>query len=377
MLLQQNNASLLIENNLSNSIIGTCIASNHLNLFIAFLQQSVDIDLGKVHHLPITDTPSESTEVDTSTANLFSRPSLSAKLRGGNRSSTKQKQVKSSKKNDKNIWKWKCMEIKNPKEYNQYSLIYLIIERDWQGALALILNEVDRFHLNYMQIIEAAILNNKLNLVLRLLSSLKDKITFDKTNSHQQNLFHLIANMNEFNETLLKQILLFLHEYDFNWNTPDKYGSYPIHYACVKQNFLFLDFLREKYLTEFNLNQTDAFGNTAVCLLFWSIAHKTTFSNEQLRLLIPLGERLDRLCNYDNETAINPLSFGYIHSVTEDIPYPPIKSNQIRTSPLIHAIVHNNFLLVKFLLERDVDVNYPDENEQTPLMHAVRQVNKI
>ncbi|CAF4412885.1 unnamed protein product, partial [Adineta steineri] len=32
MLLQQHNANLLIENNLSNSIIGTCIASYHLNL---------------------------------------------------------------------------------------------------------------------------------------------------------------------------------------------------------------------------------------------------------------------------------------------------------------------------------------------------------
>ena len=170
MLLQQHNASLLIEDNLSNSIIGTCIASGHLNLFITFLQQSIDIDLGKLHKLPADNSMETNTE------------------------------KKLSKKTDKDIWKWKYIEIKNAQEYKQYSLIYLIIQRDWQGALALILNEIDRFHLTNMQIIEAAILNKKLNLVLRLLFRLKDEITFNKTNSSQQNLFHLIANMKEFNE---------------------------------------------------------------------------------------------------------------------------------------------------------------------------------
>ena len=37
---------------------------------------------------------------------------------------------------------------------------------------------IKRFHLNNIQIIEAAILNNKLNLVLRLLYRLKDELTF-------------------------------------------------------------------------------------------------------------------------------------------------------------------------------------------------------
>ena len=174
---------------------------------------------------------------------------------------------------------------------------------------------------------------------------------------------------------IIKSNSFILYQYDFNWNTSDKYGSYPIHYACVKQNFIFLNFLREKYPTAFNLNQMDSFGNTAACLLFWSLAHKTTFSNEKLRLLISSEKQLNNLCNYDNEIAMNPLSFGYIQSKTEDISYPPMKTNHIRTSPLIHAVVHNNFELVKFLLELNADVNYPDENKQTPIMHAVRQVN--
>ncbi|CAF3484731.1 unnamed protein product [Rotaria sordida] len=393
MLLQQHNASLLIENKLSNSIIGTCIASGHLNLFITFLQQSIDIDLAKLHKLLIENSSSLKTneEISTTQQNLFPRQVVTRRLLVANRFprpkaprkqlATKQIQTLVTKKEkplktvNNNIWKWKYSEIENSKEFNQYSLIYLIIERDWQGALSLILNEIDRFHLTYIQIIEAAILNNKLNLVHRLLLRLKDEININETNSHKQNLFHLIANMNEYNETLLKQILLFLYEYDFNWNKSDEYGSYPLHYACVKQNFIFIDFLREKYPRIFNLNQTDSFDNTANSLLFWSLPYKTSFSNEKLRLLITSGKQLDCLCNYNNEIAMNPWSFGYIDSSIEDKSYPPTKSNNIRTSPLIHAIVHNNFQLVKFLLELNTDVNYSDENKQTPFMHAVLQNN--
>ena len=41
MMLQQNSANILIDNNLSNSIIGTCIASNHLNLFISLKKSTI------------------------------------------------------------------------------------------------------------------------------------------------------------------------------------------------------------------------------------------------------------------------------------------------------------------------------------------------
>ncbi|CAF3181779.1 unnamed protein product [Rotaria socialis] len=354
MLLQQNHASLSIENSLSNSIIGTCIASNHLNLFITFLQQTLDIDLGKLHQLPIENSSPKTT---IETQKKVTKKENSSKIDKGE------------------IWKWKFSEIKNSKEFNQYSLIHLIIERDWQGALSLILNETDRFYLTYLQIIEAAIMNNKLNLVHRLLLRLKDEININETNSREQNIFHLIANMNEYNETLLKPILLFIYDYEFNWNTLDKHGSYPIHYACVKQNFIFIDFIREKYPKMFDLNQLDAFGNTAYSLLFWSLPAKESFLNDKLRLLITSGKQLDRLCNYDNELIVDPLSFGYINSSNEDKFYPPNKSIKIRTSPLIHAVVHNNFELVKFLLELKADINFPDENKQTPLMHAVVQNN--
>ncbi|CAF5184135.1 unnamed protein product, partial [Rotaria magnacalcarata] len=339
MLLQQNHASLSIENSLSNSIIGTCIASNHANLFITFLQQTLDINLEKLHQLPIENSSSE-TAIQT-------------------QKSVKKKE-NSSKIDKSEIWKWKFSEIKNAKEFNQYSLIHLIIERDWQGALSLILNEIDRFHLTYIQIIEAAIINNKLNLVHRLLLRLKDEININETNSHEQNIFHLIANMNKYNENLLKPILLFIYDYEFNWNTLDEHGSYPIHYACVKQNFIFIDFIREKYPKMFDLNQLDAFGNTAYSLLFWSLPAKESFLNDKLRLLITSGKQLDCLCNYDNELIVDPLSFGYINSSNEDKFYPPKTSIKIRTSPLIHAVVHNNFELVKFLLELKADINFPD-----------------
>ncbi len=329
-----------------------------MNLFITFVQQLIDMDLGKLHNI--------------STKNS-SNTDLVLRSKHGKRTHL------NSIKEDKDTWKWKYIDPIPDKEYQQYSLIYLIIERDWQGALSLILNELERFHLNYIQILEAAILNNKLNLVLRLLLRIKDKNILHGKNSQRQNLFHLLANMNQYDENLFQQIILQLHEYHLDWNIQDKYGSYPIHYACVKQNFLLINFLYEKYSIEFNLNQIDSFENTPIGLLFWKIASKTTFSEEQIRLLITSSKQLDCLCNYDNEIAMNPLSFGYIEPIIEKIFYPPTKSDNVptnvRTSPLINAIVYNNFSLAKFLLKLNADVNYPDEEKRTPLMHAVRQVN--
>ena len=375
-LLQQHHANLLVQNNLSNSIAGTCVALGHLNLFITLLQQSTDIDLGKLHKTFNKDLPSESAEDNFSTSTSALRFMARKRALSPNQATNSVKKIdKSSNEDNKDVWKWKYSEIKDSEEYNQHSLIYLIIEHDWQGALSLVLNDIGRFHLCYIQILEAAILNNKLNLVFRLLLRVENDIIITETNFHKQNLFHLLANMNEYNENLLKQILLFLHEYNFNWNISDKFGSYPLHYACVKQNFVLIDFIREKYPTAFNLNQADSFGNTASSLLFWSLPRKKAFSKEKLRLLIASEKQLDCLCNYDNEIAINPLSFGCMNSLTEDIPYPPVKTNNTRTSPLIHAIVHSNFQLAKFLLELNADPDFSDENEQTPLMYAVRQVN--
>ncbi|CAF3862176.1 unnamed protein product [Adineta steineri] len=391
-LLQQHKASLTIENNLSNSIIGTCIASGHLNLFITFLQQSIDIDLGKMHNILIKEILSETNQpnnIPTMTASFFptmtpsrfpmraKRVQLTPRLKSTQNQITTTENKLSKQDNNKETWIWKYADIKNPKQFKQYSLIYLIIERDWQGALSLILNDLERFHLSYIQVLEAAILKNKLNLVLRLLSRLKDKTILHGKNSHRQNLFHLLANMDSYDNDLFKQILLHIHEYHVDWNLSDKYGSYPIHYACVKQNFLFLSFLREKYPTEFSLNQLDTYDNPAISLLFWTT--KTEINKNKIQSLVIYGKQLDCLCNYQNEIAMNPLSFGYNDSSDTNESYPPMKSDSnstnIRTSPLINAIVHNNFQLVKFLLQLDTDVNFPDAEKRTPLMHAVRQNN--
>ena len=333
MILQKHGASLSVDNHLSNSIIGTCIVFNHLSLFIMFLQQSIEIDLSRLHRIPAKE-PSDQT-----------------------------------------IWRWKPSAIRNPLEYTEHPLIYSIIELDWQGALSMILEDIGRYHLTYLQILEAAIFHKKLNLFLRLLSHITEEKPLRKRNAKGQNLLHLLANIGQCDEHLLREILLHLHQTHLDWNIPDRLGSYPLHYACVKDNFVFIDFLREHYSTQLDLNQKDGSGNTPIALLFWSLAHSATFPSEQIRSLITSGEQLDCLCNYENQSMVDPLSFGYLHPQEEEKPYPS-KEPAIRTSPLIHAIVHQNFPLVKFLLELNADLNYPDEQKRTPMMHAVRQVTR-
>ena len=340
-LLQQYSANLMSENKLSNSVIGTCIEQKHLDLFISFLQlqSAVDIDLNKMQ---------------------------TTKIKKSNRESE--------------IWKWKYVHPRAEKDFEQNSLIHLIIASDWQGALSLIFNDLDRYHLTDYQILESAILNRKLNLVLRLFHRLKDQNLLSNRNSSRQNFFHLLANLNQFDVNIYEQILEYLHELNFDWNSPDRFGSYPIHYACAQQNFVFLNFFREKYPSELDFNQLDAFQNTPTGLLFWKIGSNQTFAHDQLRPFIKSSQQLDCLCNYDNDIAMNPFSFGYTEPILDKLVYPPNNadnqtSNNVRTSPLINAIVYNNFELVKLLLELGADVNYSDEEKRTPLMHAVRQNN--
>ena len=329
MLLLKHRANLLIENNLFNSSISACIASNHLNLLITFLHQPIDIDLSKLY-----------TESD---------------------------EYRIKEKLPLDCWIWKYGIKLNSKTIERYSLIHLIIQRNWQGALSLIFDELDRFHLKYIQVFVAAILNNRFNLVLRLLSTIKNRNILNEKNSNEQNLFHIIANIQQYD----KKILHHLHDKQVEWNIQDKYGSYPLHYACVMQNKSLIEFLLNKYSNQVNFYQTDSFNNTAYGLLFWSLS---TIDKQFIQRLITSEKSLDCLCNYQNENSINPLSFGYINS--NSISYPPIKSesNLIRTSPLINAIVHENFELTKFILHLGADVNFPDEEQRTPLMHAVRKV---
>lgn len=346
MILQKYHASLLVQNNLTNSIIGTCIASGHMNLFISFLQQSMDLNLSRSHRTPTVEK------------------------------STKEKKAKKKDEDEEEkheLHQWHLVEEKNQREFNETTLIQSIIGLDWQGALSLILEDIDRFNLTDFQIIEAAVKQNKLNLVLRLFDRVNDSIIIKEKNAQQQNLYHLMANIIDADEHLYRDVLLNLHQNHLDWNVPDVFGCYPIHYACVKQNFVFVNFLQEHYSTKVNFKQTDASKNTALGLLFWSCGQKTSISETEICSLIKNGSDLDCLCNYNNETMVDSLSFDYISKKDDDDVYPS-KDLKYRTSPLIHAILHQNFSLVKFLLELGVDVNYADGNKLTPLIHAVRKV---
>ncbi|CAF3599372.1 unnamed protein product [Rotaria sp. Silwood1] len=86
---------LLIENNLSNFVIDACIASNHLDLLITFLHQPIDIDL-KNSLLKSIVTTSE----------IVNRKS----------------------------WIWNFASISKNKSIKKYSLIHLIIQRNWQES---------------------------------------------------------------------------------------------------------------------------------------------------------------------------------------------------------------------------------------------------
>jgi len=146
-----------------------------------------------------------------------------------------------------------------------------------------------------------------------------------KQNSHGRNLFHIIDILQRNDNQSLQKILTYLYDNHIIWNLPDKYGSYPLHYACALHNIPLINFLRKKYSNQLNFNQTHSFDNTAYGLLFWSSVTQTSFDQGFFRILITSGKSIDCLCNYDNQIAIDPLSFGCINSSSGNIiSYPPM-----------------------------------------------------
>ncbi|CAF2682426.1 unnamed protein product [Rotaria sp. Silwood2] len=319
-LLLKHGANLLAENNLLNSVIADCIAMKRLNLLITFLQQTINIDLSKMYHKSSSSISSE-----------------------------------------------------------EDSLISLIIKQhDWQGVLSLILDDLDHFHLKYIQVLEAAILHRQLNLVLRLMATIKNRTVLQEKNPHEQNLFHIITLNKISDAKFLDKFFSYLYNFNVDWNVADKYGMYPLHYACLLHYKPLIEFLQKKYSKELDFNQTNRDGNTAYGLLFWNSATNKVIDKGFLRTIITSGKALDYLCNYDNRNVRNPLSFNGINTSSKStIPQTAVDlettSTIIRTSPLINAVIHHNFELTKFLLELGADVNFPDEEQLTGLMHAVRQ----
>ena len=318
---------------LSNSVLSACITSNNLNLLLMFLQQPMNIDLSE------------------------SNPKCSSVIEM------------------KDFWLWNYARKSTEKSSEGFSLIDLILQKNWERILPFILDELERFHLKYIHLITAAMLTNRSNLVLHLLSTMKTQTVLNETNSDGQNLFHILAKCEQQNQQFLETVFASLHAQQIEWNIPDKHGSYPLHYACVRLNLPLIEFLQKKYSNQLDFNQIDSLNNSAYGLLFCALAMKKTFERGFLQTLITSGQSLDCLCHWDCEIAMNPLSFGCGNSLSKD------PSERIRTdvpiSPLINAIVHDNFELVKFLMQLGADRNFSDGEQRTPLMHAVRQVKSI
>ena len=83
----------------------------------------------------------------------------------------------------------------------------------------------------------------------------------------------------------------------------------------------------------------------------------------------------DVLCDYP--LSDQPMFGNDSLAVCKDTENYHKTSNATRISPLIRAIIINNFGLAKFLLSQGASVNFADENKMTPMMYAVRAVSML
>ena len=88
-----------------------------------------------------------------------------------------------------------------------------------------------------------------------------------------------------------------------------------------------------------------------------------------MALLNKHGADIDALCDYP---CVHSELFGH-DMANNSQPYHQ-RYVTTRMTPLIVSIRRRQFDNVRVLLEKDADVNAPDELDRTPMMHAVQAV---
>jgi len=153
---------------------------------------------------------------------------------------------------------------------NKLPLYKLIISHKWEGVSWLVLDELVKYGLTPLEVIQACLNANEFSLASRLLTRFEaqdaDKLTFKKkflksSLEHSQTLLHLLAQLdltrldaNENINLILSKLFETQSQSDQQLidefiQRKDKFGSTALHYACQTLNFVFIDFILE-YLNQ-------------------------------------------------------------------------------------------------------------------------------
>ncbi|XP_064600796.1 poly [ADP-ribose] polymerase tankyrase-like [Liolophura sinensis] len=273
----------------------------------------------------------------------------------------------------KPIWMWKPLKREEKvSDIVKTSIFQAAIRQELQGTVFMILELPHSVSdLTNFKAIEIAIGEGKNWVTLRLMSRIRDKAEFRLTNDSGQNFFHIMALKwsKRSSEHCFNMVTDLLLEHDVPLDKKDKYGCTPIFYAAYNHNFVMTEFFLSKQ-KKLDASVKDKFGRTLVAatLFNWEAAMNNEYD---------VGLFLNKL--YSHKAALDDrFDFQGGRKVfgtklpQGDKSYFKEGSGPL-VSPLIRAILTDNFSFAQYLLKSKASVNYTDADGIYPLMHAVRQ----
>ncbi|GFY74230.1 poly polymerase tankyrase [Trichonephila inaurata madagascariensis] len=243
--------------------------------------------------------------------------------------------------------------------------------KDWQGILYLMLDQIENAEKEIKGIsvaVEAALRTAKYNVALKLIGTIKNNW---QLYNDKQSLLHILASEAPIHylPELQNKVAHFLTEKGVPVLTKDEHGSIPLTYASMNMNHT----LCSHFCSKVNISvackvSPDDSLRTPLTALFWFLTSEDL--PEEMKNWLGIAVK--------NGVSINELTR---YPIAES-PYPGVRCTILNLfhvpegyaayPPLIMAIYKANYSVVKLLLNRGSDVNFPDSNLKTPLMHAAR-----
>lgn len=269
---------------------------------------------------------------------------------------------------DKSIWLWKNA-IKEPIVPERHTILQETLLKDWQGILYVMLDQLDSAGKGISIAIEAALRTAKYNVALKLIGRIKHSWSLVNGNTSMLHVLSREATADSSPELQVK-VAQFLIEKGIPPMSRDEHDATIVTYASMKWNFPLCSFISSKVGMNVAAEpHSDKSGRTPLSAVFWNLTDKDI--PEEMRnwccSLIKSGCDLNTLVHY-------PIIIGQYPGVRctvqkclhlEDASLP-------KYSPLIMAIYKGNYSVVKMLLSKGADVNFPDDRKRTPLMHAAK-----
>ncbi|CAM1309870.1 Uncharacterised protein r2_g2008 [Pycnogonum litorale] len=261
-------------------------------------------------------------------------------------------------------------------------LLQEVVKKDWQGVLYTALLKIEMTTGDYNDVIEAAIVENKWNLVLKLIRRTLDAKKIVQRRRHDQTFLHQLAiNASDDGKPLENhlqiQVANALMNAGLSLDDTDEFGTVPIIYSSQNWNYILCSYFESimglcKNRCEVVKDVANRTFISSVCWLKDSDEFDVTSKySKLLKQSAEVGVGVDVLTAYSSAN-VSPRYPGFEPEINDKY-YPTdetLKSPKI--SPLIFAVLKGNKQFLKYIIDDlKADLNFSDEAELTPLMHAI------